>query len=165
MSTTLVNQRLIHVYGNEDVSGIVLDPFEAELLCAYGNDGGTMTKLCDPPGISATCLPGCYQGTPNWCTRDSVYDCAWKRDNVSEMLRLQMGAPYTYNEFVLGTERWKQDPVAAIEAFFFVRGSPLTESKARDAHASLVVDRPDAAARVPILSMDLGDADAPFAVA
>ena len=139
-------------------------PRPAQLLCSYGMDGGTMTKLCNPPGISRTCVPGCWEGTPNWCTLDSVYDCAWRPENVSVMLRLQMGAPYTYNELVLGTESWLRDPVSAIEAIFYMRGSPFQESKARGVHAGLVQDHRDARERVPVLTMDLSNADEPFAV-
>ena len=79
MSTTLINKQLTHTYGNgDDIAGLVLNPSQAQLLCSYGNDGGTMTKLCDPPGLSATCIPGCYDesGKPNWCTSTNVWGCA-----------------------------------------------------------------------------------------
>jgi hypothetical protein len=47
MSTTLINARLVHVYGNA-VSGVVLSPDRAqrELLCSYGSDGAQVP--CKP---------------------------------------------------------------------------------------------------------------------
>lgn len=124
-----------------------------------------MTKLCDPPGVSPTCIPGCNSGAqPAWCSNTSVYDCSWRPANLADMLDLQMGAPYTYNELVIGTQGWLEDPVASIEAFFFSRGAVDQEVKANMVRSSLVAEHGDARSRVPLLSLDLTRSKAPFAV-
>ena len=30
------------------------------VLCSYTSDGGTMTKICQPPGVTDKCIPGCW---------------------------------------------------------------------------------------------------------
>ena len=32
------------------------------LLCAWTHDGATSHRTCSPPGVSDTCVPGCYHG-------------------------------------------------------------------------------------------------------
>ena len=167
MSTTLVNKQLVHLYGDGNfVSGVILEPRRAqsELLCGYGSDGGSMNKLCNPPGVTENCIPGCQTGSqPSWCTNTSVYDCAWSPPDLAYMLTLQTGAPYTYNELVIGTQGWLTDPAASIEAFFFSRTAGEMRDKAWGAHSSLMAQ--DAAAdRVPVLSLDLSRLERPFAV-
>lgn len=125
-----------------------------------------MTKLCNPPGVSTTCIPGCNTGSqPAWCSTTSVYDCAWRSVDLAYMLELQMHAPHTYNELVVGTQRWLEDPVASIEAFFFARGAADQEQKARAVRSSLIAEHGHAHLRVPLISMDLSRGDAPFALA
>ena len=126
-----------------------------------------MTKLCDPPGVSATCTPGCDTGSwQDWCTvpTGTLYNCAWRPVDLAYMLELQMGAPYNYNELVVGTQRWLQDPVASIEAFFFSRGAGDQEQKASAVHSSLIAEYGHARSQIPLLSLDLTRGDAPFAV-
>ena len=162
MSTTLLNRDLVHVYGDGNTAGVILTPSAAEVLCAYGNDGGSMMKLCDPEAVEDTqCIPGCHtDSTAAWCTESSIYDCAWRPSDLHIMLRMQMAAPWTYNEVVLGTERWLREPVSTIEAVVFLgRGAAKV---AREAHASLVAEFPHAAERIPILRLDLDRLDAPF---
>ena len=127
-----------------------------------------MTKLCNPPGVSATCIPGCNTGSQQaWCSFPTrrVYDCAWRPADLYYMLELHMGAPYTYNELVVGTQRWLQDPVASIEAFFLSRGAADQEQKASAVRSSLIAEHGHARLQVPLLSLDLARDDAPFAVA
>lgn len=121
-----------------------------------------MNKLCDPPGVSATCVPGCYNGEPNWCSADNIWDCgAWKPTDLKQMLTMQTAAPYTYNEVVIGTTAWLEDPVNAIEAFFYT--GEAQANAARAAHATMVEDHPEAASKIPVLRLDLGS-DPPFSV-
>ena len=177
MSTTLVNRQLKHVYGDANfVSGVVIAPqaAQSELLCGYGSDGGSMNKLCEPPGRSSKCLPGCgapagprhgdWLSEPGWCNNLSVYDCAWSPDDLRYMLTLQSGAAWTYNELVVGTQSWLRDPVAQIEAFFFSRNANEQKQRALDAYSSFVdAHGEDSRARkVPVLGFDLEAAGGPF---
>lgn len=176
MSTTLLNTAMLHLYVNQgSVSGVVLRPDNAELLCMYTNDGGTMEKLCDPPGVSATCVPGCDagEGRSNWCVGDidslRQNNCAYRPTALTAMVRWAMARGYSYNELVLGTAGWLDDPVGAIEAIFYLKADKESEereaeSRARNALNSLVHDHPEAHSRVPILRLDLGNRDQPFSL-
>ena len=139
-----------------------------------------MNKLCSPPGVSKSCIPGCrtkrdatgwYADDNRWCSNTSVYTCAWPPNNLYTMLRIQMGSPWTYNELVVGTTNWLRDPVNAIEAFFFFdrrglppNGQPDPEQVAKANHARLVNAHPEAQRRVPVLRLNLNypDGRGPF---
>ena len=83
--------------------GFVLRPQHLQLLCSYHSDGATDGKLCDPPGVSASCIPGCWRdagwhwGEALWCKRPSaalpqgtLYGCAWMPDELPEMIQSQL---------------------------------------------------------------------------
>ena len=65
------------------------------LLCSYPDDGGTMGKLCHPPGVDREggCVPGCYKNNhPNWCPDESRWwHCnGYPSDRLDQMLRVQL---------------------------------------------------------------------------
>ena len=67
-----------------------------QLLCAYSGDGATALANCHPPGLSATCTPGCVHSA-GFCDRlqpvlDGWCQCSlgWCR---GEPLRPQPWAP------------------------------------------------------------------------
>eukprot|EP00965_Chrysotila_dentata_P192542 6175240-Pleurochrysis_carterae.AAC.2 len=49
-------------------AGLLVDPSVATkaFLCGYPRDGGTMGKVCHPPGVSDWCVPGCRMPYSVW---------------------------------------------------------------------------------------------------
>ena len=96
ISTSIISADAPFVFGLgiEGLSGFVIAPWLADVMCSYFMDFGTMNPptTCDSPGISATCLPGCWKGTPNWCDNDQkMYNCAWRPDALETMLEWHRG--------------------------------------------------------------------------
>ena len=90
-------------------SGFILNPSFSRILCEYPHDGGTAQRTCDPPGVSAECVPGCYNfdregGGSGWCDSDvGVQACAWRPEHMDQMLEAQrsvdlVGGEPVYNE-------------------------------------------------------------------
>ena len=53
----------------------IINPAHARVLCAYGGDGSTRGKTCNPAGPSRHCIPACI---PQYNGRNSVHDYdAW----------------------------------------------------------------------------------------
>ena len=50
-------------------AGFVLSPSHVKIRCSYPTDGGSMKRLCDPPGGSDHCSPGC------WVEHETEYKC------------------------------------------------------------------------------------------
>jgi len=79
-----------HPFGANESAGT---PTFGVLSCSYPGDGSTMKRLCDPPGQSAACTPGCGgRGTnsgPAWCdpTAGVEVNCAWRPTDLSGMMR------------------------------------------------------------------------------
>ena len=65
--------------------GFVINPSGVAILCSYDHDGLTMKpeKLCHPPGVSNTCIPGC--GTER-CPEDKFWRCAYPADRLQLMM-------------------------------------------------------------------------------
>ena len=65
--------------------GFIIRPTEVDMLCSYDHDGLTMKpeKLCNPLGLSDTCVPGC-----GWerCPEDKAWRCAWPADRLQQMM-------------------------------------------------------------------------------
>ena len=154
MSTTLLNRDLVHVYGDGNTAGVILTPSAAEVLCAYGNDGGSMMKLCDPEAVEDTqCIPGCHtDSTAAWCTESRC-------QIALAAIRLAHHAPNADGRSVdiqrgrLGTERWLRE-----------QSPPSRQSSSwEEAQRKSLVRRTrawsrsfrDAAERIPILRLDL----------
>jgi len=103
-------------------------PF-ARASCA--GSGGTRARVCDPPGLSDDCTPGCTDPYHTWCDGVSKADVwcdgdPWAPDMVQTMLEgyRQRGAPYnTYNELVIDAEYSESQLPGAVEAFWY----PLTD--------------------------------------
>jgi hypothetical protein len=127
---TLINEQLPTVISY--APGFVISPSHVELLCSYHADGATDGKLCDSPGVSEECIPGCWKksgwrwGEALWCERPSarnprgiMYGCAWKREALSGMIEshLERGKK-GYNEVVYDAEVWVANLPHTIEAIF-----------------------------------------------
>ena len=114
------------------------------------------TKLCvdaeHPPGVREDCMPGCWVGTPNWCSGDpqAIWDCAWPPQLTKEMLELhierlasggrRLGA--AYNEIILSRDSMIRNLPDAIEAFIFTDRSQ--EALASHAHQRFLQEYPEA---------------------
>ena len=135
-------------------AGMVLAPGPAQeaILCSYTTDVGTSRFMCDPPGVSPTCTPGC----PDWIDRNS--DGYRGKAGLEGMLRHHLErrgdcAPreraarglgpccdcctwpkcQLYNEIILEGKACEAALPTIVEAFFFV--SDTTEAVARLAAA------------------------------
>ena len=80
----------------------VVNPSEARVLCAYGGDGATRGKNCNPAGVSTHCIPACIpqyaagnsvHDYDSWCTAagrsESDYWCGghpWRPEDIGDML-------------------------------------------------------------------------------
>ena len=157
MSASMVN-RDVHLTFSTAGAGVIIDPREVEVLCSYFYDGGTMAKLCDPPGVSRRCVPGCYaEGSENavWCDPpDAIYQCAMKPDMLGTMMTEHKIRRHTYNEVVVGTRAWARNPPATIEAIFYMASDGASRTQALEAHASLLRDYPRARDSTPLVSVD-----------
>ena len=94
-----------------------------------------MNKLCEPPGPSAWCLPGCPTGHSDakWCPSDQL--CAWRPDQLERMLASQK-AGY-YNELVIDSRSWIGHMPHTILGVFYARSSSAeSKARARKVHSS-----------------------------
>ena len=109
-SASIINAALPYVFVQKESTGIVIAPWLARIMCSFFVDAGTMepAKTCDTPGMTPTCLPGCWKGAPNWCdNEEKIWNCAWRPGQLGQMLvhhrermnagRRRLGA-LTYNE-------------------------------------------------------------------
>lgn len=113
--------------------GVVLNPDYNSVLCFYGGDGGTRGKLCHPPGLSATCVPGCHErATDKWCdaSRASGSWCdglPWHPDDLSRGVELD-SVRDSYNEVVLDAKVWNDNLPHSIEALLAAPNDPHAEA-------------------------------------
>lgn len=71
---------------------------QAHLNCAYASDGGTMQRMCVPPGLTSQCTPGCqpaHKGSAffrqGWCQQDNPqHGCCWRQTQIREMVLQHM---------------------------------------------------------------------------
>jgi len=109
-----------------------------------------MHRLCEPPGDSPTCSPGC------WGDGEEDYKC--ERSNVpcytdlKDMLSLherhhpfdvnnecKQGNGCMYNEIILAADAWVRSLPGLVQAIFFTaKGSPSDERRARRIHEDFI---------------------------
>lgn len=128
---------------SKKAGGIILSGSSNRLHCAFPADAGTRARVCDPPGVSSTCTPGCTgeksldraDGTGEyrpWCRMDKVYAAndvwcdgnPWRPDMVQTMLegypnRERIGSVEPYNEFVFDGEYSERQLPGSVMAFFY----------------------------------------------
>jgi len=169
LSFSIINAELPYLFNQKYAAGFIASPTKADLLCSWFIDYGTMDKLCDPPGVRNDCLPGCWVGTPNWCSGqpDHIWDCAFPPSLTKEMLEnhmMRMGRTgqrhlgAAYNEVILSWKSLVRNLPESIEAFFFVDWG--AEDLARRAHERFLNDHPGS--KVPLLFMDMQDGENVF---
>jgi hypothetical protein len=151
-SATLVNAGQPHLYNNQAGGVVLANKYGAEsVLCAYPGDAGSMKKLCDPPGRSDTCIPGCFSkgtnGDPEWCVpkhQEVTFSCAWRPRDLDGMLNVHRASLKRehqkdahlpkcfkcYNEVVLSTAEWVKRLPGTIAAFFVQKNTSVTERAA-----------------------------------
>lgn len=162
--------------------GFILSP-QVELLCSYSHDGGTMTKWCSEDGSAVDgCVPGCEcpndQESANctiWCDelgRD--YNCAFRPNNLDEMMTRYRETQSPYNEVVIAAgSKWTSELPGDLEATFFVGDDDCTnETKTceeiegcpstRDFHTAFLNQFGITSEDSPLLCLDRGDFQTPF---
>lgn len=135
-----------------ELGGLVLSAGRAKVLCAYAGDGGTMSKLCDPPGLSDHCVPGCSSSV--------------SEDAVRQMLVLQEKRLETkpYNEVVLDPKPYVEHPDSAIEAVFYLAGEKCRKDQRCYDHSKQVHTDflSSVGTNIPLLELDPYAWHAPF---
>jgi len=144
----------------EGQGGYIVSPSHARPLCAYGGDGATRGKTCNPPGPSKTCIPACipqYNGHnsvheyDSWCDRAGETDhwCngrPWRPQDLGKMLSrdrlatkrgVQSNEPQRlYNELVLDGLYSNRNLPHSIEAFVLSPGDNV--ALVRESHQAFL---------------------------
>ena len=75
IACSIANAQIPHMYSYVH-SGVILRPSSASVLCAWSHNGATDGRLCDPPGVSDSCVPGCGPHKPgdptHWCEHPTL---------------------------------------------------------------------------------------------
>lgn len=155
---SVVNKRVPWLYskGDSALAGFLVSPHAVELFCAYSGDGSTMNKMCDPPGASDRCMPGCPLGHDDtrWCTRrDEGNQCAWRGNQLDQMLMQQVEQhDGGYNEIVLDASSWERGLPHTISAVFYPSFAHDEQKRhARQIHASFLRKYALSSADVPLV--------------
>jgi len=138
LPASLISRQAPRLYSKGDSrnAGFILNSNLVELYCAYPGDGSTMNKMCDPPGASAHCVPGCPtgHGDADWCQsrQESLQkygQCAWRPDQLDQLLQVQHdmishaanfnGGSSGYNELVINPGSFASNLPHTIVAVFF----------------------------------------------
>ena len=117
------------------------------ILCSWATDAGSMTRICSPPGVSETCIPGC-SGGEDWCENQKkpLY-CPWGKGRLRDMVaQSQRGGGY--NEVIVGRDDYESRLPQAVEAVVFTGDD---RSKAEAVHAKFLGAYGLAASQVPLL--------------
>ena len=162
---------------SDKLGGMILSPNPAfnRIFCAFPGDAGSRARVCNPPGPSDSCTPGCTDKWHPWCdaSRPDVW-CdgnPWSPNMLSLMLEAyrHRPAPYaSHNEFVIDAQFLDTHLPHSVEAFFY----PLTEDcdercsqQVRRAHADFLQVHAASEAVVPLLALRIDNWDEPFIVA
>lgn len=145
--------------------GVILNPEATRLLCAYGGDGGTRGKLCHPPGVSGSCIPGCTSGPRQWCNPEEVWNnkgawCdgrPWRPKDFGTFFELDKLSS-TYNEVIADGFYWNKHLPHSIEAIIGSPGEPAAQAL----HAEFLQTYGLSSAQVPLVTFNKESLDAPF---
>ena len=151
-----------------DVGGFILRPQFTTIFCAFGGDGGTRGKVCHPPGLSPTCVPGCQTRLRDqWC--DPYSDVArdgwcngypWRPEDLGTMLQ-RYHNPYA--EAVMDSSTWIDNLPWSIEAVFFPStATPKAEAEAREIHTNFAKAFGLTKREAPLLRLDVTNWHQPF---
>ena len=88
-ASSMVNARQPYVFnGNGGMIFNMNPPHLNRILCSYSADAGSMSYMCNPQGVSEWCVPGCWHGTPNWCTVERPWQCSWPPEQLEQMMEI-----------------------------------------------------------------------------
>ena len=157
----------------------IINPYRARVLCAYGGDGSTRGKTCNPPGASRSCIPACipnYNGHNSvheydgWCSPGGPTDpwCEgrpWRPQDLGKMLSRDRLATArgvhdtshgrTYNELVIDGFYSNRNLPDSIEAFVASPGDDLDLVK--KTHHKFLTTYSKRAHEVPLLIYHAGE--------
>jgi len=143
--------------------GVILRPSATRVLCFYGGDGGTRGKTCDPPGASATCVPGCIGlPTDRWCDATTAKNgwcdgLPWRPEAMGRGVELDLGIR-NYNEVVVDGYFWNDHLPFSVEAMIGSPGDPL----AFKMHEQFMARYSGIVTDVPLLSFNKEKVECPF---
>jgi len=175
VSTSLVRRGRVATYEFQGAgAGVIANPEVAQLLCAYGGDGATRGKTCNPAGVSAACTPGCTTrggwGLP-WCDADASQDSwcdrrPWRPSDLHRLITIEATGDdgghdqlQSYDELVLDGSSWNAHMPNAIEAF--VKTS-ANDRHAAELHTAFLAKYGLSAAQVPLVLLSTDDPSRPF---
>lgn len=145
--------------------GVVLNPNFTRILCIYGGDGGTRGKLCKPPGVTPSCIPGCKASAyDEWCEASQAGSSwcdgkAWRPEEIGHMLSLDEGSD-TYNEAILDGFYWNAHLPHSIEALLTTPNNPVL----RRMHMQFLRRYGLTETQVPLLTFNKADKENPFRI-
>ena len=131
ISASLISAALAPPRLYSDVlSGLVFSPSATRILCTFPQDASTQQdRVCDPPGLSARCVPGCsVHGRLTWCEHArSDGKCAFRPDDWGGMLAEQSRLRHRggdardgYNEVIVDAAHFADHLPTIVEAIFFM---------------------------------------------
>ena len=93
MSASIINARLPHLF-SDVAAGFIINP-QAEVLCSFPKDGGTMPYTCtaDERGDESECVPGCYGAGRRRTRCDNLIKGCYDLEHVQIMLEDQAHVP------------------------------------------------------------------------
>ena len=119
-----------------------------------------MSRNCNPPGPSASCVPGC-SGGEQWCEIAPTNYCPWGQGHLRDMVQQHLwhGAQ-SYNEVIIDAQVLEQNAPYSIEAVFSLGNADQVRTTQQ-----LLVDHFGVSSGViPLLSLNVNDGQAPFRV-
>jgi len=171
-----------------DLAGLILSPTTNTMLCAYPHDVGSISRVCDPIGVSEECIPGCtpWEDHPTWCDiseGEDVEDCAFRpsalpdvmaqRDALSRVTATEhkmWDDKKYYAELIFDSSVFLRNLPYSVEAMFFlptrcngdIYDGAKCEDYVRTAHRTFLQNFTLTEEQVPLLKLDLWNWEAPF---
>jgi len=93
MSASIINAQLPHLF-SDVAAGFIINS-QAEMLCSFPKDGGTMPYTCtvDERGDESGCVPGCYGPGRRRTRCDNLIKGCYDPEHVQNMLEDQAHVP------------------------------------------------------------------------
>lgn len=170
------NQRKIPLWSQKS-GGFIWNMGAVRIHCAFPGDAGSRARVCDPPGATEECTPGCTDEWHPWCdgNHPDVW-CdgnPWSPNEVETMLsayRYRKPPWNTFNEFVIDSQYTDRRMPDAVEAFFY----PMTDECETSSKCGKYVARIHKAFlreyrldedKVPLLALRTDNWNEPFIIA
>jgi len=145
ISASLINSKLRGLYNPSEGGGFVVSVSKNEVLCSWARDAGSVRMVCEPPGVSDTCVPGCIgEGMLSegaWCSPSgSGEPCPWRPEQLS-LMAMQLeeatarGVDVSYNEVIIEAQAWGANMPNSIEAVYYLAGADDEATATNSNHA------------------------------